>query len=53
MNNIFQLKENNRLVREKKKLSLETPEQNQVTFGAKSLKVHEPKIWNRLPFRKM
>ena len=39
MNNIFKVKENKRLVREQYKLNLETPEWNQVTFGAKSLKV--------------
>ena len=47
-NNIFKVKENKRLVREQYKLNLETPEWNQVTFGAKSLKV---KVWNSLPFR--
>ena len=40
MNNIFKDKENKRLVREQYKLNLETPEQNQVTFRAKSLKVY-------------
>ena len=39
MNNIFKVKENQRLVREQYKLNLETPEWNQVTFGTKSLKV--------------
>ena len=46
-NNIFKVKENKRLVREQYKLNLETAEWNQVTFGAKSLKV---KVWNSLPF---
>ena len=44
MNNIFKVKENKRLVREQYKLNLETPECNQVTFGAKSLKVYGPNI---------
>ena len=50
MNNIFHVKENKRLVRGQYKLNLETPEWNQVTFGAKSLKVYETKVWNSLPF---
>ena len=41
MNNIFNVKV---------KLNLETPEWKQVTFGAKSLKVYRPKVWNSLPF---
>ena len=49
MNNIFKVKENKRLVREQYKLNLETPEWNQVTFGAKSLKVYGSKVWNSLP----
>ena len=50
MNNIFKVKENKRLVRKQYKLNLETPEWNQVTFGAKSLKVYGSKVWNNLPF---
>ena len=50
MNNIFKVKENKRLVREQYKLNLETPKWNQVTFGAKSLKVYGPKVWNSPPF---
>ena len=50
MNNIFKVKENKRLVREQYKLNLETPEWNQVTFEAKSLKVYGSKVWNNLPF---
>ena len=50
MKNIFKVKENKRLVREQYKLNLETPELNQVTTEAKSLKVYGPKIWNSLPF---
>ena len=48
MNNIFKIKENKRLVREQHKLNLETPEWNQVTFGAKSL--FGPKVCNSLLF---
>ena len=43
MNTLFEVKENKTLVREQQKLNLETPEWNQVTFGAKSVKVHGPK----------
>ena len=50
MNNIFKGKENKRLVREQYKLNLETPEWNQVTFGAKNVKLYGPKVWNSLPF---
>ena len=38
MNDTFKVKENKILVREQYKLNLETPEWNQVTFVAKSLK---------------
>ena len=48
MNN-SKVKEKKRVVREQYKLRLETPEWNQVTFGAKSLKVYESKVWNSLP----
>ena len=40
MNNFLQVKENKRLVRELYKLNLKTPEQNQNSFGAKSLELH-------------
>ena len=50
MSNIFKVKENQRIVREQYKLNLEIPDRNQVTFGAKSLKVYGPKVWNSLPF---
>ena len=35
MNNIFDIKENKKLVKEQYKLTLETPEWNQITFGTK------------------
>ena len=50
MNNIFRVKENNRLVREQYKLNLETPEWNQNISEVKSLKGYGSKVWNRLPF---
>ena len=48
-NNIFKVKENKRVAREQYKLNLETPEWNQVTFGANCLKVYGSKVWNSLP----
>ena len=48
--NICQVKQNNRLVRENYKLNFEISEQNQVIFDGKGFKVHEPKIWNSLLF---
>ena len=51
MNNIFKVKQNERLVRKQGKLNLETLGWNQTTFGVKRLmKVHEPKFWASLPF---
>ena len=50
MKNIFQMKTNNRIVREKYKLNLNIPRTNQVTFATSSLKTYGPKIWNALPF---
>ena len=50
MKNIFEMKTNNRIVREKYKLNLNIPRTNQVTFGTNSLKSYDPKIWNALPF---
>ena len=50
MNKIFMVKENKRLVKKQYKLNLETHEWNQVNFGAKSLKVYGPKLWNSLLF---
>ena len=50
MKNIFEMKTNNRIVREKYKLNLNIPKTNQVTFGINSLKSYGPKIWNALPF---
>ena len=50
MSNIYKVKENKRKVREQYKLNLETREGNQVTFGAKILKVYGLKVWNNLPF---
>ena len=50
MNIIIKIKENKRLVTEQCKSNLETPEWSHVPFGAKSLKVCGPKIWNSFVF---
>ena len=50
MKNIFEMKTNNRIVREKYKLNLNIPRTNQVKFGTNSLKSYGPKIWNALTF---
>ena len=50
MKEIFKLRENTRLVRQKYKQNLEIHKWNKVTFGEKSLKVYGPKIWNSLPY---
>ena len=50
MKNIFEMKTNNRIVREKYNLNLNIPRTNQVTFGTNSLKSCGPKTWNALPF---
>ena len=50
MNQIFELRETNRNVREKYQLNLNIPNYNQVTFGKKSLRIFGPKIWNSLPY---
>ena len=48
--NIFEMKRNNRIVRERYKLNLNIPRTNQVTFDTNSLKHYGPKIWNALHF---
>ena len=50
MEQIFELRETNRNVREKYRLNLNIPNYNQVTFGKKSLRIFGPKIWNSLPY---
>ena len=49
MNDLFQLRESNRPVREKYRLNLNVPKTNQVRFGTKSLRNLTSKIWNSLP----
>ena len=50
MKQIFELRETNRNVREKYRLTLSILHYNQVTFGKKSLRIFGPKIWNSLPY---
>ena len=50
MKNIFEMKTNNRIVREKYKLNLNLPRTNQVTFCTNSRKSYGPKIRNALHF---
>ena len=48
MNNIFKLRNIERLTREKYKLNLKIPKPSQATFGTKSLRSYGPKMWNAL-----
>ena len=50
MNDIFKLRNTDRLTREKYKLNLEIPKPNQGTFGTRSLRRYGPRIWNALPY---
>ena len=50
MNDIFKLRNTDRLTREKYKLNLEIPKPNQATFGTRSRRRYGPKIWNALPY---
>ena len=45
MNDIFKLRNTDRLTREKYKLNLEIPKPNQATFGTRSLRSYGRKIW--------
>ena len=48
--NIFTVKETDRLTREQYKLNLNTPSYNQMTFGYKSFRIFGPNIWHKLPY---
>ena len=50
MNDIFKLKNTDRLTREKDKPNPEISKPNQATFGTRSLWSYGPKIWNALPY---
>ena len=50
MNDIFKLRNTDRQTREKYELNLEIPKSNQATFGTRSLRSYDPKVWNALPY---
>lgn len=50
MSNMFHLKLTNYPHRDKQKLDLEIPKNNQVNFGTKSLQMCVRKAWNSLPY---
>ena len=49
MQELFNLRDSNRNVRNKYKLNLNISVVNQVNYGTKSLRDFGPKIWNSLP----
>ena len=49
MSNIFEVKSSDRPVRSQQNLNLKVVRANQVKFSEKSLRVLEPRTWNRLP----
>ena len=49
MKEIFEKRNENRVTRDRYQLNFNIPRRNQISFGAKSLKFHGPKIWNALP----
>ena len=49
MQELFELRETNRNVRNKYKLNVNIPVVNQVNYGTKSLRSFGSKIWNSLP----
>ena len=50
MNDIFKLRNTDRLTRQIYKLNLDISKPNQATFETRSLRSHGPKIWNALPY---
>ena len=50
MNDIFKLRNTDRLTREKYKLKLEISTPYQATFATRSLGSYGPKTWNALPY---
>lgn len=50
MSDIFKVKLSQRLPRDKYKLNLVVPKYNQVTSGAKNLKIYGPKMGISLPY---
>ena len=50
MKDLFQLCATKRVQGEKYKFDLGIPKSDQVLFGAKSLCIQGPKVWNSLPY---
>ena len=50
MNDIFKLRNTDRLTRERYKRNLGIRKSNQATFGKRSLRSYGSKIWNALPY---
>ena len=53
MKNIFEMKKNNRVIRDRYQLNLNIPRTNHVMFGTNSVKSYAPNIWNALTFNKV
>ena len=49
MAGIFEKRDEKRVTRDRYTLNVNISRRNQVTFGIKSLKLYEQKIWNALP----
>ena len=50
MNDVFILRNVDRLTREKYKPDLEIPKPSQASFGTRNLRSYSPKIWNGSPY---
>ena len=48
MKNLFKVRKTNRAQREQYKLNLEISKSDQVSFGTKSLRIQDPRVWNAL-----
>ena len=49
MKEMFEKRDENRVIRDRYRLNVKISRRNQITFGTKSLKFYGPKIWNALP----
>ena len=49
MKKLFEIRDQNRVTRDRYKLNLNTPRRNQLTSGIKSLKFYGLEIWDALP----
>ena len=48
MKEMFEKRDENRVIRDRYRLNVKISRRNQITFGTKSLKFYGPKIWNAL-----